>query len=646
MKHLLASAVTLGLFCTAAPAMAEVDRTADTVVVTAGRVAESQKNVTQSMTVITSEEIEKNQYQDMGHMLLNYGIEIGGYGSPNQGDGEIRIRGMGSSTMDTTMQSGVQFLINGHRVAMINISTLPLVAVEQVEILRGPASVQYGNSAIGGIINVILKRGTEIPQASVEFGAASWDGWRAMAGGSGKFSMIDFAGGVTWSSQNDNYTTGNGTEYPYTSHNDKINYALNFGVNFLDDHRLGFSLVGNDYSDMQGNELPLAQADNVTKWNTDSYAFAFDYDGAYTPLGLIWKLGYHNSRQKKDNYYSSYGPSYTREEMQGINGQLSWKYDFLTLTGGLEWMDYSYEGSYSNGLQELENISAFLLGKVALFDERLILSAGTRYDTYTQGLNGKEENLSNVSFSGGVAYHALDWLTFRANIGQSYQVPVGTELVGGFKYYDGSDIIGNPDLDPEEGFGWDIGFEVNYNGFNAGLTYFWTDYKNYIALVPFAGNQRYENLDGTSKFRGIEGQASYDLGQAFDWDFMLKPYVNFTHYLTFDDYKGQEITGIPDWTAGFGVAYSHPDLGLNVDLRFVYVAKNTGYDSSIYDYRWTDDALTADLFISKVLWDMKDAGKVSLKAEIRNLFDVEYEYTANYPMPGRGFYVGLRYDYN
>ncbi|MEA3435479.1 MAG: TonB-dependent receptor [Thermodesulfobacteriota bacterium] len=49
--------------------------------------------------------------------------------------------------------------------------------------------------------------------------------------------------------------------------------------------------------------------------------------------------------------------------------------------------------------------------------------------------------------------------------------------------------------------------------------------------------------------------------------------------------------------------------------------------------------------IAKKIVDTENFGDITLKAEIENLFDKDYEYVNDYPMPGRSFFLGLRYDY-
>jgi vitamin B12 transporter len=53
----------------------------------------------------------------------------------------------------------------------------------------------------------------------------------------------------------------------------------------------------------------------------------------------------------------------------------------------------------------------------------------------------------------------------------------------------------------------------------------------------------------------------------------------------------------------------------------------------------------ADLVGSWRLYTNESMGAFTLRGEVRNLFDEEYAYVKGYPMPGRNFWLGLRWDY-
>ena len=637
----------------------EEPKTLEKVVVTAGRIEEKAKNVTQAMTIVPREEIEKNQYQDLGQMLRNYGLQVDSNTTNEVYPGRFAIRGMRANLSDA-QQSPVLILIDGRRTGTANVSMIPMVSIERVEILRGPASVQYGGSAVAGVVNVITKRGGEDLRMSAEAGYGSWETWRTQAGVSGSGGPVDFAGGLSWATSGADYKTGDGDRYRNTHLNHRMSYVLNGGWNFLDEHRLGLSFVGTEV-DRTGSPDDFRQNAITPKMDRSNHSYDATYDGGYKDFGLSWKARYFQAKDHYARYNDTYtfmGVTYPSPDYdiytntRGAQGQVSWNVSFLTLTAGLDWMNNQYwvNSAYSRSdKNESVNTGGFLLAKAGLFDEMLILSAGVRYDDFAfKYIDRAEKNLAHVSPSVGLAWHALDWLTFRANYGESYQTPTAMQVTG---YTQGTTVNyrGNPDLDPEKGRGWDAGLEVNYNTINFGLTYFEIDYKDKIQPLPVAGTSdlQYRNIGGKTKYRGLEGQASVDVGEFFDWSFKLRPYVNLTRMIKYEDPSGNALDYVRKIDLAYGLNFQYPSLGLEADLRLIYFGHQTEQDFNAPGYPKvrTGGETTVDFFVSKTLADWEKWGKLSAKAEARNILNRNYATSLGYTMPGRSFYLGLRYDY-
>ncbi len=648
MKCFAVTALVVASMLAAAPTAVaeEVKReTMEKVVVTAGRVAEKSKHVSQTMTVISSEEIEKAQYEDMGELLQSHGIQLEQYG-PAQGMSTIAIRGMRSQTSDEST-SPILVLIDGRRAGSANVSMIPVVGIERIEILRGPAAVQYGATAIAGVVNVITKRGGEDLHASFEAGIGSWQTTKTEGGVSGMVGPVDFAGAVSWTSIDDDFETGGGWTYPNSGVNSRTNYIVNLGLNFLEEHRLGVTVNGmdTDKMGMSGPVYSLTPDNYVDRENT---GVDVNYEGGYKALGLNWQLRYFNTN---DEYKTFEGISVSNFEAnnQGTQALVSWTNGMFTLTGGMDWLNNDYETTYSNGKSEYDNYGYFLMGKVMLLDERLVLSAGVRYDDYDIEHEGDSESLDNVAPSVGIAYSPLDWLTLRANYGESFRVPTGQEIIGYVSSW--GNYLGNSNLDPEKGVGWDVGAEVNWRSLNVGLTYFQIDYEDKISTESIGGGDyMYVNLPGETKTRGIEAQASFDVGDFLDWSIMLRPYVNLTHLFKYEDYKGDTLRNVRNTTLSYGINFADPDMGLTADLRLTYLGHqyegDWDYNSPTYGQtKKTGGETLVDLFLSKTLYEWEEMGKLTLKGEIRNMFDKDYSMVLGYPMPGRSFYLGLRYDY-
>lgn len=645
MKLALTGWLTLlGIFL-ADPCLA-AEREEQTVVVTASRIAEAERTVPQAMTIIDSDTLDKNQYENLASLLQNYGFSIMSYG-PSQATTQINIRGF-ESNISNPFQSGVLVLVNGAPIATTNLSMIPMDGIKQVEILRGPGAVQYGSSATGGVINIIPKQGGDEFHLSAEGGGGTWQSWRALGSISGKFEFLDFAGAITTSGQEKNYTTGAGDLYPDTEAKQRLGYLLNFGVNINDENRIGAVFTGaNDWglglNDSLSAEKATGGIGNKSKQLNSSMSAT--YDGGFGEAGLNWKLRYFNAYQQSDFLNANSSDSQIYVTQQGGQGQVSWNWDFLTVTGGMDYTDNEYSSGYAPDYKQTDT-AGFGMIKLSFLDELLILTGGIRYDSYLFRVNGREKNLDDTALSAGIALNPWRWLTFRASLGESYMVPSGLAVVG----YDGpSGVTGNSSLKPEKGLGWDAGLDIRWRGLNASVTYFATDYRDKITstFLP-TGRQFYYNADGSLFLNGLEGQISLDLGEFFDWDFTLRPYFNFTKMFSYNNPEGGKLYNIRDFVAGFGVNFNYPDWGADLDLRFNYLGfqKELAFDSNyVASERREGGKTTMDIFLTQKIYEFEDGGKFLLKAEARNVTNENYAYRYDYPMPGRSFYLGLRYEY-
>lgn len=139
---------------------------------------------------IGSEQIQQEGFTDLGEAIRsvpqnfsggqNPGVSSGGFsgaGLANQnvtGGSSLNLRGLGP---DATLT-----LLNGHRMAYsgftqaVDISAIPVDAVERVEIVADGASAIYGSDAVGGVGNVILKRDFDGVTVDTRHGAATAGG--------------------------------------------------------------------------------------------------------------------------------------------------------------------------------------------------------------------------------------------------------------------------------------------------------------------------------------------------------------------------------------------------------------------------------------------------------------------------------------
>ena len=631
-------------------------------VVTAGRVEEKKKEITSNITVIDEEEIRNSSATDLGDLLIQKGI---GHSHKYPGGlTPVGIRGFRSETHGIDLEGYVIILLDGHRIATGNASKIMTKNIERVEIIRGPASVQYGSAAMGGIVNVITKRGKGKPTVFVEGMLGSFDYTEKSAGLSGKINMFDFSGSFTRSSMDDYNTAGNteGDIYYNTGYRRKDNYSLNVGAEFLPGNRVGLIYTNFD-ADRVGNPDALYQNDLDDYKDSSNRSLDLTYDGRTSEGLFSWKAKYYEGKNKdkwfdpiasNPDFWDDGLPRKVTTDHKGAQAQVSLNQEYLLVTTGFDWMNYKTEDdTYSPKSTEYDNPAYFLLAKTRLLDKRLIFSGGLRYDKYEVEIKkgeGGNESDNNLSPRFGVAYLLTDYLKIRANYGEAFRMPSAGELAGDYTL-SGIHWVGNPNLDPEESKTYEGGADFSYASLNISFTYFHTDFKDKIEHDGGWPDRTWHNI-GKAEMAGFEGELSYDIGTFFDWDFQLKPYANFVRLTKYEDKETDEdLKYISDWNVSYGITLSDYN-GLSANLNIAYVGKQY-----IDDWRnagpptWTAPVIEkgsfnfANLTISKKIVDTDNFGDLTLKGEIENLFDKDYEYVNDYPMPGRSFFLGLRYDY-
>ncbi|MCK5241021.1 TonB-dependent receptor [bacterium] len=137
------------------------------MVVTASKIASPLSDVTGSITVITAADIEARKAKDLKEILQGVvGIDLIQNGGTGQ-LGSVFVRGA-ASERTLIMINGVPMYDPMSPARNTNIAKITLDNVEQIEVVRGPQSVVFGSSAMGGVINIITKKGKASPQLQLQ----------------------------------------------------------------------------------------------------------------------------------------------------------------------------------------------------------------------------------------------------------------------------------------------------------------------------------------------------------------------------------------------------------------------------------------------------------------------------------------------
>ncbi|MGM0786659.1 MAG: TonB-dependent receptor plug domain-containing protein, partial [Thermodesulfobacteriota bacterium] len=622
----------------------------DEIVVTGQRYEEPMHEVDSNVTVIDEKKIEMSPANNLGDLLAEENI---GHITKYPGNQiSIGIRGFRGDATGNDLQSKVLILLNGRRAGTGNVAKILTENIERIEVIRGPASVQYGSAAIGGVVNVITKQGTEDPSFFAEGALGSFGYEETRAGFSGKADNFDFSGAVSRNTRDD-YETADGEKYRNTGYEDKENISLNLGYEFMPDNRIGLVYTNFD-ADGVGAPSNISANDLDDYSDMSNESFDFIYNGASSDGLFSWKTRYFFGDDKykfvdpvnsDPDGFDDGVPDITETDHEGAQAQITLDPGKYTMTAGFDWINYEIDQNFAPNKTEYDNPSYFILGKARYFDDRLTLSGGLRYDDYEvevkKGEGGKEDD-DNISPRIGISWFAHDNLKLRAGYGQGFRMPSAAELAGNYDTAFGR-YKGNPGLDPEKSDTYEFGLDWYYRAIDASLTYFYTEFDDKIETKTDMETSitTWENI-GEATLSGLEGSFSYDLATLWDLNWMIRPYLSFTYLTEYEDEEtGGELKYTPDLLISYGMSVSDND-GLSARLNLTHTGDQ---DITFPETREKNKFSTASLMIEKRLVDYNTAGDLSLRGEIDNLFDRDYSYTEGYPMPGRNFALSLRYTY-
>jgi vitamin B12 transporter len=485
---------TPGAVPATAPA-AETKR-AEPVVVTAERFEQRLEETGASVTVVPEQAMEIQEYRQVEEVLRTVpGVQITTSGGPGKLS-TVRIRGANPTQ--------VQVLIDGVRVKSatsgdFDFADLTLDGIDRIEVLRGPQSTLYGADAIGGVVNIITKRGQGPPSGFLDLEAGNYETFRQRAGVSGSEGAWNYSLGVSrrdFGGQFDN------DDSDLTSVNARLGYALpNKGELSLtgrfQDSRTGipFATVFPDFDPNreQSQRLGLLSLEWRQPW-TSMWEHKLRVSGVDETLEL---------RDEPDPEHPFAFPS----DISTRRIEAEW-YHFVRLA---PWNTVTVGGEYRNEAGEVEGSyketvdswAIVLQDQIALFDS-LYITGGIRYDG-----NSTFEDKATARVAASYRVKATD-TRLKASWGQGFRAPTFNELF--FPAFAPCGPFGNPALKPEESDSWDAGVEQHLwdRRVRLAATYFRTDYENLIqsTLVdPVNFCFQAQNV-GRARSEGVEVEAS------------------------------------------------------------------------------------------------------------------------------------------
>ncbi|MCB4205300.1 TonB-dependent receptor [Deferribacterales bacterium Es71-Z0220] len=644
----------------------------ETIVVTGNRIGETEEVIPQKVLVYEEEDLKTYNAENIADFLKQ--INMGHIHDYPGLSTSIDIRGFRTDTHGVDLRGKVLVLINGRRAGTGNLSLIPMTNVQKIEIIRGPAGIQYGSAAMGGVVNIILKQGKEKGEFFIEGSLGSFDYKSVTVGANGKKNGFDFALALKGMDRDD-YDTDMGT-YPKTDIGEK-SISANFGYTFNKVDRIGFVYNKFDSGDIGYNNKQQYTIDNLALYLDDYQNKKLEsYDFDYTRNGekISWNLKVFKGKEEKtyhdpdkNDFLGSNSENYYKTEFKGIQGNLFYKRALIELTTGFDYNSYETINRNSentapyNPDSEYSDFGLFVLPKLKLLNNKLIVTAGLRYDIYNlkiketplrSDVKAEETEKKPTTLSFGVKYNFSKKISLRGSYGEAYVIPQADQLNADFSVW-GTPYKGNPDLDPETSKTYEVGVDYNSMLLNGYLTYFYTKYKDKIITETVSATPSYITWinSGKATIRGVEGNARFDIGGLFKLPVVVEPYLNFVYYDRFyDDTNDVKLLYVSRLQASYGIFITNNPDDFYCRLNFTYTGKQLvdDYDPATYTTtrKYKGSFTVSDLSVSKRLVNSKVAGKLYLKLDVNNLFDKDYSYVEGYPMPEKNYKGTLKYVYN
>ncbi len=624
MKSILVSAAImvcgLAAFFAAAPAIAEESVQLKEVVVTATRTEKEPQDVTQDVTVITSDQIERSSAQSAAEVIDRAGgiklTETGGPGSVT----EINIRGANSEQ--------VLILLDGRRLNsgstggydMSNLP-VPLEDIERIEIVRGASSALYGADAVGGVINIITKKPSGL--STTVKAEAGTHGWQ-------------------------DYTLGNSGKI------DKFYYSVSGDIQKYDGFRVNSDLdqwkasgkVGYDYSADTNIELALdGLGKEIGVPGSTAFGgiflspFAREWDRNHS-ASLTYRTRFTKELDLKLNVYQNLddvrfidpNPNFPQHSENtttstGAEAQTNWlanSWNLFTL-GAVARQDHLnginvQTPSASPGVHTDSIMAAYIQDDMSL-GQSLVLVLGAREDSSsTFG--------SELSPRVSARYIISDTRTIiRASWGKAFRAPTLNEL---FWQFDGFEQ-GNPNLQPEIAREYEAGIEQPFGKRNSiRFTYFGRKVSDLIVWTVDPTTFIYSPINvGSARIAGGESELKLAPFEPVTWA------INYTYMNAVDQSTGGYIQGIPATQVKSYLDMTLPSkTKVYVEGRYVRNYIVPGVPNPTREYTVADAKVSQPVVLSQKV-------KTEVYAGVKNMTNRQYEVNAGYPMPGREWYGGL-----
>lgn len=654
--------ICLSLFLTNTPAFA-TDANISGEVFELGEVLVSGKggavNLATTVTKITDQDIKNQGARTVAEVLeLAPGVDmqVGG-----KGQSQITIRGF--------QQEDAKVLIDGvpaHETyfGSLDLGMIPADAVARIEITKGASSVLYGANTMGGVINIITKKGGKEPvtQLTTSIGTNEEKNVTVSHGQAvGKFnywltygyqSADDFE--LSDDFDPNNPTTGIGSEFNEDGDerdlSSYIRRTINTKIGFEPSDATKVYLSFDYHNNERGLPTEYDRYWEFTKW--DQWHLNLVGEHSFNDLFTLKARTYYvkhddtltdvswdddHTTEKKWFEESSYDDYTVGGEIQGyldFGDKSLLKFGVSYMRDNHKQQDYlDSESRGDEGFSDEEEYEAdiytFSLEDEIRLTEKLAVVIGASLDyydpqkAYDQPVPD-DENTFNPQV--GVVYDISNTVSVHGSVGKKTRFPQLKEL---FSKHTG----GNPDLDPQEAITYEIGTTCELNpAITGSLALFYNDIDDKLDTIKMDGEKVNINM-GESKIMGMEISLDYAPTRNFF------THLNYT-WLDAEEKRDSDSPALdaelmPKHKVNLSSGYTS-NFGLGIFVQATWTYDQFEWDG---DTRKEIDDYT--LVNSKLTYKLAAAKKVDAEifAEVKNLFDKDYEEYG--PSMGRNMLAGV-----
>lgn len=634
------------------------------------------REVPQSVSVVTRKELDQRGATDLNDAVAyTPGVRMVDYTS-NQGLPLLYMRGFFAESQRSYYRDGLRNGYNAYD------TTVEPYGLEQISVLKGPASGLYGDALPGGLIDMRTKRPTEEAFREVQLEYGSFNE---------KQAAVDFGGPLTEDGTILYRFTGlkrdADTQVDH-SPNDALYLAP--ALTFTPDDATHLTLLA-QYQDLtrSGAEqsLPIANsvystgvtiprdfymgAPGLSDWNSKStsigYEFEHEFDNGWT---LRNNLRYTHSKLDftsafiwtwpiavVDDHYLDIGvqsrPRTSDSVVADVN--LSGEVETGPLTHALLFgINYGYSNlretrTNSTNANHLDIYNpdydfAYTFGSAWSDSKELVSQYGlyaqdqVKWENWILTLNGRYDwaDMTSYQYVGGTSKTDQDAHAFtgRAGLGYSFDngvVPYASYSTS-FEPVSGTDFGGNP-FKPTTGTQYEVGVKYQPEGWNGLLSLAWYDLTQQNVTTSDPNNSGYSVQQGEVRSRGLELEAKGEIADG--WSFVAS-YAYTDAEVTKDNANssgisqvGTQMKAVPYNTASLWLNYAFETsrlegLSVGAGLRRVgssYTAMDTGTGQQVKipGYTLLDAAISYDFGKANPDWK-----GLSLALSGTNLTDERY----------------------